>query len=128
MTKYHARKVTVGDVTYDSQKEFNRWCDLKSLERAGLISGLQRQVKYVLIPTQREAYERYGKSGRRLKDGEKVLERECAYIADFTYMDNTTRKLIVEDVKGYQKGKAYDLFVIKRKLMLERFGVRVHEI
>lgn len=127
MTKYHSRKVTVGDETYDSEKEFNRWCELKSLESAGLISGLQRQVKYVLIPTQKETYERYGKFGRRLKDGERTLERECAYIADFSYMDNITRKLIVEDVKEYRKGKAYDLFVIKRKLMLERFGVRVKE-
>lgn len=37
----------------------------------------------------------------------------CSYVADFTYTDNKTEKLVVEDVKGYRT----DVFKIKKKLV-----------
>ena len=37
-------------------------------------------------------------------------------------------KLVVEDVKGYKKGPAYNVFSIKRKLMLQVYGIRVQEV
>ena len=122
--KYHNKKVTLDGIEFDSRKEANRWFELRMLERAGEIQALQRQVKYILIPKQVETYERYGKTGKRLADGERVIEKECAYYADFVYMDNRTRKLVVEDTKGMRT----DAYIIKRKLMLERFGVRIKEI
>jgi hypothetical protein len=96
------------------------------LEKAGAITDLQKQVKFVLIPAQYETFERYGKNGKRLKDGKRLLEREVAYIADFVYFENGEK--VVEDTKGYKKGTAYDLFTIKRKLMLSVHGIRVREI
>jgi hypothetical protein len=30
-------------------------------------------------------------------------------------------------VKGYRKGAAYELYVLKRKLLLARYGLRVRE-
>lgn len=114
MNKFNARKIVVGGETFDSQKEYSRWCELKLLEKAREIQGLQRQVKYVLIPAQKDS-------------NGKCIERECAYIADFVYVDNKATKLVVEDVKGYKKGAAYETFVIKRKLFLERFGIRIKE-
>jgi hypothetical protein len=80
------------------------------------------QVKYVLIPAQYETYERYGKKGQRLKDGQRVLEKECSYIADFVYEENGIE--VVEDTKGI-KTKDY---IIKRKLMLYVHGIRVKEV
>ena len=121
MSKYHAKKVTVDGMTFDSQKEYHRWCELKLLERAGKIFNLQRQVPYVVIPGQIETIERYGKGGKRLKDKQKVIEQASIYKADFVYTEDG--KLVVEDTKGF-KTEAYKM---KRKLMLERFGIRIRE-
>ena len=111
--KYGNRKVELDGETFDSMKEANRWAELKLMERAGEIHELQRQVPYVLIPTQRD------ENGR-------VIEREVKYIADFTYrvLDNGRLKLIVEDTKGMKTRE----YVIKRKLMLYRYGLRIREV
>lgn len=122
-TKYNARKVVVNGETYDSKKEAKRAFELAALEQKGLISGLKRQVKYILIPAQREPDIIGPKGGK--KPG-KTIEKELAYIADFVYeKDGET---IVEDVKGYREGGAYRIFCIKRKLMLWRYGIRVKEV
>lgn len=107
-SKYGSRKVTIDGVTYDSMREYLRWCDLKLLERAGEISGLQRQVKYELIPSQR---------------GKTRTERATSYIADFVYRTKTG-ETVVEDSKGF-KTKDY---IIKRKLMLQKYGIEIQEV
>ena len=113
--KYHAQQATGADgEKYASTSEQSRGEFLEMLQKAGEIKNLQKQVKFVLIPTQRN------------EKGE-LLERECSYYADFTYYDKNGN-YIVEDVKGYTKGEAYKLFVIKRKLMLERKGIQIKEI
>lgn len=122
-TKYKNLKVNFGNITFDSKKESRRWQELCLLQRAGQITDLQRQVKFVLIPTQYEKFPRYStKTGKRLKDGIRTLEQECSYVADFTYMQDG--KQVVEDTKGV-KTKDY---IIKRKLMLERHGIRIKEV
>lgn len=109
-SKYHARKVTIDGITFDSAKEAHRYQELRLLERAGAISGLRRQVKYELIPAQRI--------------GGKVIERAVTYIADHVYFDKRTGETVVEDVKG-MKTKEY---VIKRKLMLYVHSIRIREV
>jgi hypothetical protein len=89
------------------------------LQEAGEISNLQRQVKYVLIPAQREADIIGIKGG--VKKG-KVIERECAYTADFVYEEGG--EIVVEDSKGF-KTKDYS---IKRKLMLYVYGIKIKEV
>lgn len=118
-SKLKNRKVKTLDGTFDSKKEERRWRDLQWMETAGLITDLRRQVKYELIPAQREP-EQSGPKGRR-----KIIERPVYYVADFVYCRDG--KTIVEDVKGYKKGTAYSVFVIKRKLMLWRHGIRILE-
>lgn len=118
--KYHARKVTVDGITFDSRKEADRWRELQLLERAGKITELKRQVKFTLIPTQRKFCNEIGKDGR-FKNGE-VLERPVAYIADFAYWQDG--KYIVEDTKGVKTPE----YVIKRKLMLFLEGIRIQEV
>ena len=125
-SKYGNKKITVDGITFDSKREYNRYCELKLLEKAGEISNLRRQVKFVLIPAQYEkATERYtrGRNKGKLKQGA-LIERECAYIADFVYIDNKEGEKVVEDTKG-MRTKDY---VIKRKLMLKNYGVRIKEI
>ena len=145
--KFGAKKFKdpfTGDV-FDSKAEHKRWCELTLLQRAGKISNLRRQVKYELIPTQREESTEVYKAGpqKGLPKPGAITEKGVTYIADFVYevpyhkfSDNTDDDLIftdgwetvVEDVKGYKRGAAYDLFVIKRKLMLYVHGIKVKEV
>ncbi|MGM9680364.1 MAG: DUF1064 domain-containing protein [Eubacteriales bacterium] len=92
------KAVTDGDDRFDSLAEYRRWKELNLLLRAGLISDLRRQVRYELIPKQ-------GK------------ERTVYYIADFVYAENG--ETVVEDVKGVRTKE----YIIKRKLMLYRYGI-----
>lgn len=119
--------MTIDGETFDSKKEYRRYCGLKLLEMAGEIINLEKQVKFILIPTQYETFERYGKKGKRLKDGQRLLEKECAYIADFVYRDCKTGKLVVEDVKSEATRKK-ESYIIKRKLMLKELGIKISEI
>ncbi|MFR3879710.1 MAG: DUF1064 domain-containing protein [Oscillospiraceae bacterium] len=128
--KYGNKKTSVGGKEFDSKKEARRYQELQLLQWSGQIQNLQTQVKYVLIPTQREASFEVYKSGPnkgRRKPG-KVLECECSYIADFVY--NQDGEIVVEDVKGYRDpaSAGYAKFVIKRKLMLERYGIQIKEV
>lgn len=118
-SKYHNRKITRDGVTFDSRKEFRRYEELQLLQQAGEITNLRRQVKFVLIPTQREP----SKIGTRggVKKG-KLLERECAYVADFVYSENG--KIVVEDTKGLRTKD----YIIKRKLMLYVHNIRIREV
>lgn len=103
MSKYGNVKTFTSDgIKHDSIKEANRWCELKLLERAGVIQDLQRQVKYELIPKQ---------------EG----ERAVFYIADFVYTENG--KTVVEDVKGCRT----EVYKLKKKMMLYFHGIRLKE-
>lgn len=127
--KYGARKVKAPDgQVFDSQKERDRWCILRLLERAGRISDLRRQVTFELIPTQREESTEVYKAGpqKGLPKPGAIIEKSVKYVADFVYCD-ADGNTVVEDTKGYKKGAAYDLFVIKRKLFLYRYGIRIKE-
>lgn len=121
MNKYHNRSVRTSDgVVHDSRKEANRWLELKLLESAGGITELKRQVEFPLIPAQYEAIPT-GKRKRKVK--KKLLERAVAYRADFVYQDENG-EIHVEDTKGY-KTKDY---IIKRKLMLFIYGIKIQEV
>lgn len=112
-SKYGNRKVKKDGVVFDSIKEFHRYSELKLLERAGKIWDLKRQVPFTLIPAQ--------------KEGRKVLERACKYIADFTYMKSGTdgvAELVVEDTKGFKTPE----YIVKRKLLLYTHGIRIKEV
>lgn len=119
MTKYHNHKVRRDGLTFDSKKEHKRYNELLLLEQAGEITNLRRQVKFLLIPTQREPKIIGPRGG--VKNG-KLLERECSYIADFVYGANG--KMVVEDAKGLRTKD----YIIKRKLMLRVYGIRIREV
>lgn len=103
MTKYHSVKTRTADgIAHDSKKEANRWVELCLLQRAGVITDLTRQATYELIPKQ---------------DGERAVN----YIADFVYRKDG--KTVVEDCKGVRT----EVYKIKRKLMLWRYGIRILE-
>ena len=124
-SKYYNIKTKSSDgIVHDSTKEARRWEQLILLQKAGKITELQRQVTYELIPAQYETYERYSKSGKKLKDGMHLIERKVEYIADFVYTKADTGETIVEDTKGVMTKD----YIIKRKLMLAIHGIRIKEV
>lgn len=125
--KYGAKQIVDPStgLVFDSKKEWKRWHELRLLERAGKISKLERQVKFELIPSQREESTEVYKAGpnKGLPKPGAVIEKPCSYVADFVYI-GADGKQAVEDTKGV-KTEAYK---IKRKLMLYVHGIRVKEI
>lgn len=126
-SKYYSKKIKIGDLTFDSKKEAERFQQLSLLQRAGKIKNLQRQVPFVLIPAQYEEVKTYTPKQHKEKIEKKLVERKVKYIADFVYMD-ANGELVVEDVKGYKRSTAYAEYAIKRKLMLFIHGLKIVEI
>ena len=83
---------------------------MKLLERAHVISNLERQVTFVLIPKQ-------------VREGV-CIERACTYKADFVYTANGEK--VVEDVKS--PATMTKEYRIKRKLMLWVHNIQVKEV
>lgn len=110
MNKYGNRKTTVDGRTFDSRKEATRFAELSLMQRAGLISDLQTQVPFEVIPAQ--------------KRNGKTVERPVKYVADFVYTENG--ETVVEDVKSVATRTPE--YIIKRKLMLYEFGIQIIEI
>lgn len=108
--KYNNQPTEVDGIRFDSQKEAERFRELKLMAKAGQITDLKLQPEFTL----QEAY--------TTPDGEKV--RAIRYRADFSYRND--KGLVIEDVKSdaTRKNKTYQL---KRKLMLEK-GYKVTEV
>lgn len=104
MGKYGNYECVVEGERFDSIREALRWQELRMMEKAGEISGIERQVTYELIPKQ-------------------PGERAVKYIADFRYKDRNGLT-VVEDAKG-MKTKDY---IIKRKLLLYMHGIKIVEV
>ena len=104
-SKYNNTKVN----GYASRKESQRAATLQLLQKAGIISFLQEQAIFELIPSQ-------------YRDG-KCVERSCKYVADFTYYKDDI--FVVEDVKSPITRTAE--YIIKRKLMLHVHGIQILE-
>lgn len=121
---YNIKTKTTDGLVFDSYKEARRWEQLLLLQKAGEITDLERQVTYELIPAQYETIERYSKTGRRLQDKVKLVERAVSYVADFVYHDAKTGELVVEDAKG-MRTKDY---IIKRKLMYAVYFIKIREV
>ncbi len=101
--KYRNQITYIGEERFDSKKEARRFVELTLLQRAGAISGLERQVPYTFTANE---------------------VKICKYLADFTYIDTKSGKLVVEDVKGH----ATPVYRLKKQLMLAFYGIAVVEI
>ena len=132
-TKLNNQAVVIDGIEFQSKKEGNRYCELKLLERAGEISNLELQKRYELIPAQYEIvetgeYYKVGDKKGQAKTKRVCIEQSIVYIADFMYQENG--KTVVEDVKGFRdtSSATYAKFVLKRKMMLWFYGIRIKEV
>ena len=98
-SKYHAKKVEIEGVQFDSKKEAQLWVRLQNLQRMGVISELQRQVRFELVPKQKD-------------------ERAVYYVADYVFKEGD--KLVVADCKSSMT-KKLPSYIIKRKLFKFRY-------
>lgn len=100
MSKYHNKKVQIDMYVFDSIAESKRYKELALMEKAGLISQLELQPRFLL----QEGFKKNGKTYRKIE-----------YIADFMYLQDG--KIIIEDVKGKQT----DVFKLKYKLFEHKY-------
>ena len=102
--KYFNIRTTVGDRTFDSRGESERYVFLKACEDRGEISNLRCQVTYPLAIVG-------------------INSVNCgSYRADFVYERLGQR--VVEDFKGI----VTDLYKLKKKLVFAIHNVRIIEI
>ena len=122
-SKYNNKKIVNEFGTWDSKKEFQRWLVLKEEEAQGVITDLQRQVKFELIPAVREKYIKHLKT--KDKECERTLQLPITYTCDFQYTKNG--ETIVEDVKASPKMLPKD-FIIKEKMMFALKGIKIKRV
>lgn len=118
--KYGNSKVSFDGYTFDSKREKDRYVVLKEAQEDGIISDLQLQPKWELIPKITETYVKH------LKTKDKVCERTAqlpiTYTADFAYMKDGEQ--IIEDIKISPKMLPKE-FVLKVKMMRAIHGIKV---
>lgn len=119
--KYHARKVNILGIEFDSKKEGMRYLLLKDQQRQGLISDLQLQVPFELLPAIYEDQVVHLKT--KDKTVRKLVQRSVTYVADFVYTDKDGNRH-VEDAKGLRLPE----YVLKKKMMLALLGITVTEV
>ena len=107
MSKYKNKKVVVDNILFDSKKEANYYTKLKILRDAGKITDLKLQKKFVL----QDKFTLNGKTYRAI-----------TYVADFVYKDD--KGMHVVDTKGYRT----QVYKIKKKLFMKRFGIEIEEV
>lgn len=100
-SKYNARKVTIDGIVFASGHEGARYTELKLLQRAGKITGLELQPKFDFKI-----------------EGKKVF----LYKADFAYFEGDKR--IIEDAKGF-KTREYKL---KKKIIEAAYHLQITEV
>lgn len=102
-TKYRNKKTVVDGVVFDSAKEAKRWQYLCLLQRAGQITGLERQVRIPIVI-----------------NGIKV----CSYVADACYYEDGSYR--VEDTKSDFTRKL-PVYRLKKKLIKAVLGIDIVE-
>ena len=123
--KYGNKKVTAFGITFDSKKEMQRCLVLKEAQDNGIISDLELQPQFELIPKVTETYVKH------LKTKDKVCERTVQlairYKGDFRYKKDGI--VVVEDVKASPHMAALDpKFLIKEKLFRWKFGFSIKRV
>jgi hypothetical protein len=99
--KYNAKKVLLDGKKFDSASEGDYYAELKFQEKAGLIKGIETQVK--------ESFYAYGKF-------------ICNYYVDFKIYHNDGTEEFIE-----HKGMATPLWRLKWKLLLAKYEQEIRD-
>lgn len=99
--KYRNKKTLIDGILFDSKREAERYCQLKILLKAGIITNLELQPAYEI----------------RIK-GKKI----CTYFADFRYIENGNT--VIEDSKGFRTKE----YILKKKMVEAEYGIKIIEV
>lgn len=111
VAKYRNKRVEFDGHKFDSIREYERYCELKALQKAGKIRNLTLQPKFWLKCGDRDIKIR----SERYPNG-----RRASYTADFEYYDDRGDRQ-VEDVKGMDTNASK----LRRAIVEAQYGVRV---
>ena len=112
--KYFSKKVTYQGITFDSNKERDRYIVLKDMERKGEIKGLELQKYFELIPKQ--VYHKTIQLKTKTKIVERVDEKAVGYHCDFFYFDCKHSQYVIEEIKSKATMAIRD-YPLRRKLV-----------
>jgi len=104
VNKYRNKIIEAHGRRFDSKKESGRFLELNMMERAGIITNLECQKRFILRA-----------------NGQII----CSYISDFSYFKDG--KEITEDVKSAYTRKL-PVYRLKKKLMQILLGIEVIEV
>lgn len=96
-------KTEVDGITFDSRKESRRWLELLTLQRAGAITALRRQVRIPIVC-----------------NGVCV----CHYVADAVYLEAGRR--VIEDTKSAFT-RTLPVYRLKKKLLKAIHNIDIRE-
>ncbi len=96
--KYGSRSVTVDGIKFPSQREANRYCELKLLQRDGQVIYFLMQVPF-------------------------LLDGGVKYLLDFMIFW-TSGKVTHEDTKGCKT----QVYILKKKQVEARYPIKIKEV
>lgn len=106
-SKYRNTKIEIDGIKFDSIRESKHYLLLRERQKLGEISELELQKRFELQPS--------------FKMGTTTI-RPITYVADFTYQEKG--KLVVVDVKGFSN----QLYLLKKKLFMFKYGIEIMEV
>lgn len=99
--KYNAQKTVINGVQFDSRRESVIYQNLLNLQNKGIITHLERQKRFEVIPKTK-------------------TERAAYYVADYFFQEVATGQWVVADCKS-PITKKLPAYVLKRKIMKFRY-------
>lgn len=111
--KYFAKKIRNEFGEFDSKTEYERFLYLKHLEDIGVISHLEQQVRFEIVPKLVKKVKVQLKT--KTKEKELVDEQAKHYTADFTYI-NSDGQFVISEVKSRGTALARD-YPLRRALI-----------
>lgn len=111
--KYGNYKKEVDGIVFDSEKEADRYVELRLKERLGEIEGLTLQPCFILAPAVKF-------------EGAVATKQPLRYFADFTYYCKKRSKQIIEDVKSVATARS-PVYRMKKHLMKSVLGLEITE-
>lgn len=110
-SKYHAVPTVIDNIRFASKAEARRYQQLRLLEKAGEIKGLEVQPKFKLLVPECG-------SGFDVQVGH--------YVADFRYRQGPKGVLVIEDVKSKPTKTA--IYRLKKKMVEATHGIQITEV
>lgn len=123
--KYGNRKVEYKGIAFDSARERDRYIFLCDAQEKGLITDLQLQPRFTLLPAMYELVDVQLKT--KTKKVSRCIQKAVEYRGDFTYIRASDGERVVEDVKISPKMLPKE-FILKEKMFRFFMGYPIRKV